>query len=96
MNELMNFDLFPQKTILDSKQPTFSTCQKYILYHGKFCNHLRNKMTPMTSIQKPLENRCIINNHVIKNRLNFENFGTRNSNIGTENFEKMGTFLIQF
>ena len=46
----------------------------------------QNDLTDLNS-----ENRCIINNHMIKNRLNFEIYKIRqekNSNIGTKFWKK--------
>ena len=59
---------------------------------GTFCTfspilYNQNDLTDLNS-----ENRCIINNHMIKNRLNFEILKIRqekkNSNIGTKFWKK--------
>ena len=64
----------------------------HFVHFLQFSNPQQNDPTDLNS-----ENRCIINNHMIKNRLNFEILNSKkNSNIGTKFPEKMGTFLIQF
>ena len=67
----------------------------HFVHFLQFSNPQQNDPNDLNS-----ENRCIINNHMIKNRLNFENSTREKYEIRTleQNFlkKKMGTFLIQF
>ena len=94
----MNFDLFPQSKIIQSDQlkRNIQHMSKIHLVHfvhfRQFYN--QNDLTDLNS-----ENRCIINNHMIKNRLNFEILKIRQEKKiehWNKILKKMGTFLIQF
>ena len=95
---IMNFDLFPQSKIIQSDQlkRNIQHMSKIHLVHfvhfRQFYN--QNDLTDLNS-----ENRCIINNHMIKNRLNFEILKIRQEKKiehWNKILKKMGTFLIQF